>query len=227
MKKLTLLVLSLIIVMTAQAQFLIPKAGITLSKVDVEVSQGMKSRLGLMIGLGYNHPINEILSFQPELSFVQKGYRQDYSMSDDDISIESKGKFIINFIEIPLQLKASFDAASNLKVFLNAGPSIGIGLGGKYEADYTFSFMGDSESMSLDGKIKYGDSDDSDEETLFLDNRLELGLQIGGGVLIADKIMIDLRYSHGLTSMTKESDDTSKIKNRVIQFTVGYPIRLK
>jgi opacity protein-like surface antigen len=227
MKKISLLFMSFIIVMTTHAQILIPKAGITLSKIQAEVSQGMKSKLGFTIGLAYNHPINEILSLQPELSFVQKGYLQDYSQNEDGFSIDSKGKFTVSYLEIPLLAKASFDVGSDIKIYMNAGPAIGIGLGGKYEADYTFSFMGDTDSISLDGKIKFGDSDDSDEETLYLDNQLEFGLQVGCGIMVTDKIMIDLRYGHSLSSMTDESDDAVETRNRVVQLTFGYPIRFK
>jgi hypothetical protein len=194
MKKIPLLLLSIVIVMTAQAQVFIPKAGVTLSKVHVEVSQGLKSKLGLTLGLAYNYQINDIFSVQPELNFIQKGFRQDYHDNDNGVSFDVEGKFAVNYLEMPVMFKASF-GEENLKFFLNAGPSLAIGLGGKFKTEYTITFLGDTESETAEGKVKFGDSDDSDDDAIYLDNQLEFGLQIGAGVLIFDKVMIDLRMT--------------------------------
>lgn len=222
--------MSFVVAASAHAQLLIPKAGFSLSKVEVEVSQGMKSKIGFTLGLAYNHQISDVLSIQPELNFIQKGFRQDYHESDDGLTIDANGKFNINFIELPILAKASF-GEGNVKFFLNAGPSVAFGLGGKFKTEYTVSFLGDSDSDSVEGKIKFGDSDDSEDEVVYLDNRLEIGIQVGGGVMINEKVMIDLRYGHGLSSLTDDDSDIyegpSKMKTRVFQLTVGYPIRIK
>jgi hypothetical protein len=227
MKKIPLLFLSLSILMTAQAQILIPKVGVSYSKVKVEISQGMKPNIGLTFGVAYNHQITEMFSLQPELNFIQKGFRQEVHENQDGTTMDGKGKFNVNYLELPILAKVLF-GEGNVKFYLNAGPSLGIGLGGKYKADYTVSFLGNSQTESFENKIKFGDPDNSDEDELYLDNRLELSLQSGFGIMITDKIMIDFRYGHALSSMTDDSDDEAgKIKNRVFQLTVGYPIRLK
>ena len=229
MKKLTLAILSLVVATSAHAQLFIPKAGISLSKVELDVSQGMKSKIGFTLGIAYNHEVNEIFSVQPELYFIQKGFRQDFHQSENGLSIDADGKFAINYLELPILAKASF-GEGDVKFFLNGGPYLAFGLGGKFKTDYTISFLGDSESETVEGKVKFGDSDDSDDETVYFDNRIEFGVQFGGGVMLNEKIMIDLRYGHGLTNMTDESgsnDGTGKSKHRVFQLTVGYPIRIK
>jgi hypothetical protein len=195
--------------------------------MKVEVSQGMKPKIGLTFGVAYNHEISNIISLQPELSFIQKGFRQKYRETQNGATFDIDGKFAINYLELPILVKASF-GESKVKFYVNAGPSIGLGLGGKYEVDYIVSILGYLESDSAEGDIKFGDSDNSGEGTLYLDNRMDLGLQVGGGVVISEKIMLDLRYGHGLTSLNDESnDDVAESKNRVFQFTVGYPIRIK
>ena len=69
--------------------------------------------------------------------------------------------------------------------------------------------------------VKFGDGED--EETLYVEKKTDFGLQFGGGVIIAEKVMIDLRYGAGLSTLFEDES----VKNNVLQFTVGIPINLK
>ncbi|GAB4401346.1 MAG: hypothetical protein OHK0053_23910 [Microscillaceae bacterium] len=101
-----------------------------------------------------------------------------------------------------------------------AGPSFGIGLGGKAEA----SALGFSESID----IKFGDDDGSGD--LYLDNRLDFGLQFGGGVSLQlgpGSVVLDARYGLGLSNWFEEEDliDTQS-SNRTFALSLGYMIPL-
>ncbi len=107
-----------------------------------------------------------------------------------------------------------------------AGPSVGYGLGGKLKGTITLDDGYDIYEADLDGKIKFGEEPTSAEEDMdvaYFDNRIDVGLQVGAGVTLQNKIAIDVRYGLSLSNL---SDDTDSA-NRVFQFTVGVPIRLK
>ena len=73
---------------SVQAQTFIPRAGITISTLQAdefvkEMDNEIQSQTGFVIGLGYAIPVGTfakgIFSVQPELSFVQKGFKVDAS----------------------------------------------------------------------------------------------------------------------------------------------------
>jgi hypothetical protein len=225
MKKITLLLCVCTMVLCAQAQSIIPKIGITLAKVSGDQIEDIESKIGLTVGAAYDFKITGNFSIQPELNFIQKGFRQDFDESFGSEEYSVKSRYTVNYIEIPVMAKVFFGKES-MKFFLAAGPSLAIGIGGKFKSEIDFSSSDFNFDETFTGKVKFGDSQDSDEETIYLDNRIDLGLQFGGGVLIANKVMIDLRYGYGLSSLIDGQDD-EKLYNRVLQFTVGVPLSIK
>jgi hypothetical protein len=203
----------------AQGPSIIPKAGLTISKMAVKDDEGMKSKLGFTLGVGLNMPLGEgPISIQPELNFIQKGLKGEST----EAGVATEITETINYLEIPFLVKATFGEAT--KFYVNAGPSVGFGLGGKYK--YKGSIGG--VSGEVDGKIKFGDGEEDD--VAYYDNSTDIGLQLGAGVVIAEKIVIDLRYGLGMTSLMDTPDGEDKedymMKNRVFQFTVGIPLSL-
>jgi opacity protein-like surface antigen len=229
MKKVLLVSAMALVAGFSYAQTITPKVGISLSTVSDgdESNVDTKSKIGFTLGAAFNFPITESFSIQPELSYVQKGTKSKESYTDGpnptDI-YESENKITINYLEIPVLAKYSFGEGT--KFFLNAGPSLGFGLGGKTKREITQSYGGQSASGEIEGDVKFGDLDeDAEEGDVYLDNRIDFGVQLGAGVLIANKIQIDVRYGLGLSALYDDAEDGA-YKNRVIQFTVGIPFSL-
>ncbi len=218
MKRSFLLLVAMLMLGTAvQAQFsIIPKAGISLANVNFDEDEdGQKSNLGFVAGLGFNIPItsDNFFSLQPELLYVQKGYR--FNESGENV------KSIFNYVDLPILLKINF-GTETVKAYVNAGPSFGYWLGGKLKS-------GDDEA-----KIKFGDSNNQTNDEITLDkndwNRLDIGLQFGGGVGLGvgpGSVLLDARYGFGLTdflNVDNATDSANKSKHNVFQFTLGYAI---
>lgn len=204
MKKLFFTGALMLLVACAFSQSIIPKAGVTLSKWGGDDLEDIKFNVGFTVGVGFNFPLGTgPISLQPELNFIQKGWKAE----DGDATAKAK----LNYLEIPILVKATFGEAT--KFYLNAGPSIGLGFGGKLKAE--------EGSLSEEVDVKFGDGDD--EDALYIEKRTDVGLQLGGGVIVAEKVMIDLRYGLGLTSLFEDAT----IKNNVLQFTIGIPLGLK
>jgi hypothetical protein len=208
MKKLIFTNLLALVAGLTFGQTLIPKAGATFSKFGGSDEKNQKFNVGFTLGMGFNLPLGAgPFSIQPELNFIQKG-------SEDNVTVVTTNyttKFKLNYLEVPVLLKASFGAAT--KIHINAGPSIAVGLGGKVKATQG--------SDSAEFNVKFGEGDDA--KTLYYDNKMDFGLQFGGGVTIAEIIMLDIRYGAGLSTLI----ENASVKNNVLQFTVGVPINLK
>jgi hypothetical protein len=228
MKKIPALLFLTVFAICVQAQTIIPKAGLTLSQFSEEDdTEFPKNKLGFTFGIGVNFELNEIFSLQPELNFIQKGARFEVNEELNGERYNAKSKLTINYVEIPLLVRASFGEST--KFYISAGPSLGIGVGGKYSVKATQSSMGLSVTGKVNGKVKFGDEPTDyvsiEDGELYIPKRLDVGLQLGIGTIIAEKVMIDIRYGIGLTNLYDEDD--SSVFNRAFQFTLGIPINLK
>lgn len=221
MKKTILLLCLSTAMIAAQGQTLIPRAGITLSKIAGDDLANVKNKLGFTLGAAFNIPIKNNFSFQPELLFTQKGFKQELDTEFDGFDVSVDVDLTINYLEIPLLLKVGFDEGP-VNIFINAGPAIGIGLGGNFNTKVSFEGFG---SESASGKVRFGEDTDEEDDQIYFDNRLELGMQAGLGVMISNKVIIDFRYNHGFTSLMDDED--MEARHRQLIFTVGIPIKLK
>jgi hypothetical protein len=187
---------------------IIPKAGLTLASiVGKDKNNEDKSKIGFTVGAGFNLPVGDgKFSVQPEINYIQKGSQADY------VAAKATDKLTLGYLEVPILAKITFGEYPS-EFYINFGPSFGYGLGGKYK------MKGGTDPES--SKVKFGgDGEDLDE--FYIENAMDIGVQVGAGLLILERVMIDLRYGMGVTSLYKDYD----MKNSVLQFTVGSPLSI-
>ncbi len=177
--------------------------------------------VGLSIGGFINIPLNDTLSFQPEILYTQKGAKYDLSYTDtydwagSTIEENLEQEFVekLSYLEFPLLLKATFSEEGKLRPILYAGPSIGFNVSARLEYDIEYIEKVDG---VIDPLESYSDSGDEDLDDI---SSVELGLTIGGGFEI-NNFTIDARYNMGLTSLDDGGD--FDVKNSVISILAGY-----
>jgi hypothetical protein len=218
------------------AQTLIPKLGISISNVNSDDLDGVDRNMivGISAGLGFNFKFTEAISVQPELLFIQKGVNHkfgthdyyEYNEGDSWYQHDTKEDYTqrYNYLELPVLLKCTFAGG---KVYLNGGISLSYALGGTYKGTYSYTTDDSGEiyngKIDSNGKIKFENIPiEYQGEDFYADNRVDLGAQFGGGVIVKDKIVLDVRYGLGFTNLS----DDAKSKHRVFQFTVGVPLKL-
>lgn len=226
MKKILTALLVVVSISTVPAQKFIPRIGVSVFRFTGEdVVPGAKSTslTSLFIGLGYQVPITDCFSLQPELNFTHKGAGAEADNFEvEGIAVSGKFKVIMDYFEVPVLAKATFGSGST-KFFVLAGPSLGYGVGGRVKYDFTADNPMIGHQKGQLG-LKFGEEPDNYQgSSFFINNRVDFGIQGGGGVLIADKVFIDIRYSLGLT----DAMDDEESKNRGFIFTVGMPFNLK
>lgn len=225
MKKLTLTAGLLLAITTAFAQTLIPRAGVTISgssyrpNADFAQRSTQQPLVGFTAGVGYDIFINDRFSVVPEINFAQKGMNISEIDYPDGYEYKLNSEYKLNYLEVPVLVKMKFGGVT--KFYVNAGPSVALGLGGTYKFRSTFGGLPLNEDVT--SKIKFADKPaDYDGNNVYIDNRIDAGLQVGAGVLLMGKVSVDVRYCLGLTDIYKEYDS----KNKVLQFSVGVPINL-
>lgn len=158
---------------------------------DVE---GADTRSGYDIGGLVQIPFGEMITVQPEVHYTQKGYSSDVA----DVSLD--------YLQVPLLLRAGVPLAEGFDVDLQFGPSFGFLLG--CETDPS----GPVEAVDCDDEVK----------------GFDWGIVGGGSFSWAagpGDVLFDIRYDLGLTDID-DTEPVASVKNTNFQFLLGYAFPL-
>lgn len=160
-----------------------------------------KHRLGFNVGGVVNWKASDYFALHVELLYNRIN---KYLIGTDGYSV-NKDQF--NYLTAPVLLRASAPVGQ-AEVYLNAGPSISYWLGGRGFVRHTE--LVELEVYELDHRIAFNDepNDDYASGTAYITeaNRIQLGLDIGAGVMIpmnGQYLMVDVRYHWGHTNMAE------------------------
>ena len=150
-------------------------------------------------GAFLNFSLSEILSVQPELSYMSRGAKESY----DGYDIKLK----LNYIEIPVLLKFDVPMEADVSPYFMLGPSFGFKVG--------CTVNGDQGGTDVDV-----DCDESGVESSGFDFggvvAAGIGFPTGPG-----QTTLGARYYAGFTSIDGSEEETD-VKNRGFFFSVGY-----
>jgi len=154
------------------------KGGLNMSNLYTKDVDDENVLMGFNIGLFAELPITSRLALQPEVSFTTKGAELQY----DNAFAQGTGKFRLNYLEVPLLLKANLTENFNVHF-------------GPYAA-----FLVDSKITNESSDGSYNFEDNIDEDDL---NKFDYGLAAGIGFDF-DSFGIGARYNYGLNTVGKE-----------------------
>lgn len=185
------------------------KAGVAMANVSGDAVEDLLGespdmRMGLAAGMFVGIPLGGI-TLQPELLYVQKGA----TMEESALGYTAKGTMAVDYIEIPVLLKAGFGTGP-AKPCIFVGPVLSILMSAKAKAEFSGPGLSESEEEDIKDYVKSTD----------------IGLAFGAGVDIG-KLTIDARYVLGLASVADPGDlpagvETPEAKNAVIMVMLGY-----
>jgi len=160
--------------------------------------------------------LNSRFYFQPGLFFTNKGYKVDYSASQNDYNLALKAKVNVSYIEVPLNIIGKFDAAPG-NFLLGAGPYIAYALSAKNRGHYKFDGPGTSEDVSqpTDARIEFGDGEDEMK-------RVDYGINMLAGYEFLNGRFFNLGYGFGLNNISNVDESTAR--NRVISVSIGFTL---
>jgi hypothetical protein len=172
------------------------KAGVNFANLNFEgedADVNFDRRTGLVAGLFVVVPSNSPFALQAEALYSQKGAQ-----------IEEGGftsKVRLNVLEVPVLARFSTPASSGASFHVFGGPSLGF----KLSAEAVDSFEGEEETTDLDDDVK----------------SFDLGLVLGAGVEFG-RLVIDGRYSWGLTDINNDDSEDVKVKTRTFSIMAGF-----
>jgi hypothetical protein len=210
-------------------QFFI-KGGLTNATVNFQESYALTISpiTGSLFGMGYDIGIDSSsFSVVIEGVLIQKGAINVYDTHGSARRrIETTAK--IRYFEIPVLLKYSIGKKA-IQVYFNAGLSLGIGVGGKFDTEVMYQDEypnGVKTYTHQNGKIVFNKETSQYGGEMNVDNRIDISCQFGAGLLLLKHVVLDFRYGLGLTNLynqdSQDTDSNPTSKNRVAQFSLGY-----
>jgi hypothetical protein len=194
------------------------RGGINLANIAFEDEDYLgiepERRLSLDFGLLFNIGISENFSIQPEIHYMQKGYRSEFEEMIFQETVSTDQNVLINYLEIPVLAKVGL-GNETVQLMINAGPSLGYALNGRTEIEIDAFGMKEKEEEYID----LGDEENEDF------NRLDFSLLFGAGIGFNTgpaTIFVDARYLLGLTDLDDSGDeDIPAARNRGLGFGLG------
>ena len=207
MKKLIILVFVFISFQLNAQNYIGGRVGVNLANVSIN-SDGFNFSPDRIFGINAaffaEFGIGNNIAIQPELSFLQKGWRLKFeffgSLADNSVKL--------NYIDVPILFKYKFGPPNAVNGYAILGPSFG----------YAFSGTVKDHVADTSESIEFSDDDGF--------KRTELGAVIGVGMGFpagTGNFIFDLRYNLGITNLSDDpsvEDDTAY--NRGINISVGY-----
>lgn len=177
------------------------KAGVAIARLNpntYNLGELYKTRAGISTGLFLTFSMSQLLAFQTELFFVQRGFTSEGEYPEN-------GKVRMNYLELPLLLKARLPLKSRFtpNVIFGLSPSLLLNASDKYE-----DLQGNIQTENLDDVSRF-------------DIGLVYGLE-GTWYLTKGNLGVELRNIEGLFDLGNGTRIGEKQKNRAVAVNIGY-----
>jgi hypothetical protein len=181
------------------------KAGLNLSNFAGD-AEGNSAKVGFQIGGFAEIKISDKFAIQPELLFSAQGAKEKESYKESGITVTSEDIIKLNYLNIPIMAKYY----ATEKLYIEAGPQIGLLMSAKSEFKETETFGGLTETISGSADVK----------KYF--NSTDFGLNVGFGYIFTENIGAGVRYTSGLSNIGKDAPSDFKVTNSNIAVSVSY-----
>ena len=218
MKKLCITLLTVLTFTTLSMAQVSIRGGVNMASMSASATESsyqdykQQSILGYQAALVMPIKLTDNVAIQPELMWIQKGGKFDYTINSNNKLVVSR---TYNYFEVPLSLKLSLgNTSGGLGIYVLGGPYAGLALNGKTKRETTIGGV----TSVAESTVDY--SSDSNQE-----KRLDWGANIGAGVTFG-KIYIDARYNLGINNLLDDdasntNDNKPYQRNRGLGLTVG------
>ncbi|MCX6245031.1 MAG: porin family protein [Bacteroidetes bacterium] len=188
---------------------------------DINVLNPFK--VGIQAGLVINPMFSKYIGMEIEINYEQKGMGIKFDGENDaGHSVVIKGKYNLNYLTLPIMLKAGF-ASKIFRIHAIVGPYVGYAVNGtlktyednvlKKTYDIEFGSGEKSDNQNTIGGPK-GIGDPEEDQGFVKANSLDVGFVVGiqpGVKLGPGDLVLDIRYSRGFIGIDNPTSDQKKL----------------
>ena len=170
------------------------KGGMNVSSISADGWDDSKAKIGFYGGLFMNAPLAENFSIQPEVLYNNLGSKTETTVAGTKYS----STLNLDYIAVPVM----FQYNATPQFYLEAGPE--------------FGFLVNSSAKTTAGN----NSNTTNIDTDYF-NKFNMGIGLGAGFNITNKLGINARYVAGLNDITDNDKWGSDANNKNNNFQVG------
>jgi hypothetical protein len=174
-------------------------------------NEGVRSRTGLVAGLGLAKPLTSNLAFAPEIVWSAKGERWN---SESVVTTTTA----VDYLEIPLLLRLGLPTSGAARPYFLFGPSVAFKLRCNIDGIALRLSPLDSEYFGIITSVPCGSSETWDVKSFDAGGVVGAGMSYTHGT---NAIGLSIRYNAGLTNMM-----TNSVKNRALQVLASFEFPL-
>ncbi len=200
----------------AQNPYLGVKAGFNLSTMTWTDDTGDQLE-GLNLSPGFNFGGTMDYRLMPELTLnaslvlTTKGYRKRYSEEFQGVTVDSRERLTLYYIELPVYAVYEFEVFG-LDLIAGLGPFVSYGYWGKY----SWKREGGGEEESEKGDVYWGTNPDTDD-LVHID--YGAGIKVGGKY---ENFVLDLSYQYSIPNIAADTQNGKVIRNSVFSVSLSY-----
>ena len=222
MKKLLIIALCTGVFTAAKSQVYI-QGGINLANVSTSASGETQSNHMLTTfnaGILGRINIAAPLAFETGLLLDGRGAKSKNTSSGNNYYT---AKFNPLYLEVPANLVLKLPIQNTSNIFINAGPYIAMGIGGKSKIDGNVAGV----EFHSSENIKFTSTDPNENDQAYSKlKRFDYGVNLGAGIDVG-KILLKVNYGLGLAKINSTQTDNStndKNKYRTVSISLGIPL---
>jgi hypothetical protein len=155
-------------------------------------------RVGLVAGAFVAFNITGRWAIQPEVLFSRKGTRLK-GHTEDPLPVEAS--VTLDYVEMPVLARLSIPTRGPRAAYLLAGPALGFSVA----TSYRLEIGGQSRDEDISREIA----------------NTEVSFVVGGGVQLGH-VLVEGRYTQGLTRIRKQFPGQEAARNGVVSFMAGF-----
>ena len=178
------------------------KAGANFSALEFEgeaTTEYTDRKFGFIGGGFAVFPLSGPLAVQIEALFSQKGAELSVDEANLVFTLE------LDYLDFPVLARFNAPASGATRLHVFAGPSFGYRMGARSKVSSNQFDFAEGEIVNIEEDIR----------------RFDIGLVAGAGADIGQRLVVDARYSWGLTTATKDNIEGVTFKNRVLSIMAG------
>jgi Outer membrane protein beta-barrel domain len=200
------------------------QAGLNLANVSVTDNgrvNNSNTLTSFQLGLIGDIHVGSIVYFQPGILYTGKGSKTE--SGDQNSTTYYKATSNPFYLEVPANITFKIPVASDAKVFVGAGPYLGIGVNGKNKVEARYANV----TTTNENSIKFSNDDpttlNQQEGAGFgILRRFDYGLNGTAGIE-GKSIVLGVNYGYGLAKLqsTASSSTNDNNKHRVFSIILG------
>ncbi|HET7118694.1 MAG TPA: porin family protein [Hanamia sp.] len=230
MKKLLTVVVCAMVFTTAKSQIYV-QGGLNLANITTTNTGGTQHNnllttfnAGIMARSNKNEPI----ALEAGLLVDGRGAKSNSYLTSSTEDNYVKANFNPLYLELPVNFVLRLPLTHKNNIFINAGPYVAMGIGGKTKIET--SFLGVKSNSTSTIRFNNDDPTTSQQEEASYDKlkKFDYGVNLGAGIDLK-KILLKVNYGYGLakinSTQTNNSSD-NKNKYRIVSISLGIPLGL-